>query len=301
MKSDRAIKLEKLRAKASPPNSDADRLNAISRCANMTDLGRPSRDFMRDQLREIESRNTDPAVTLRISAIRDRFTHSKAVKARRLERQERAEVEMANETTVEAETIETPESAPAQQQPDADEDPNQPKFVWPPIDIQFPPTVYEMGAIDMSQVADHLRRAGLKGHPPRLSSDELNERIIRAAIGQPLAPITLDLLQQISFGLQYERKGEDPLMPGDRFRFWPFVYLHGAVTYLALQRFGYDALKKAPPSLEYARSLLQKSQSELGVFDRLETIPDLERRAKQYAHLPGFPELIKEFAIYRGA
>jgi hypothetical protein len=302
MKSDRAANLEKLRAKASGPNPDDVRLDAIARAANDTTLGRPTRSYMAEQLQEIESKNTgDPTVISRILAIREKFSTNRAIKKRRLERRARAEAEK-EPIALNAEPAQNPNEPASIDQSSASADPNNPVFPYPPVGILFPPSseLYTLGSVDMAGLAARLKQAGLQNVSPKPTSDELNQRIINTALNRtPYTAVTLEDTQKVYYALWFERRAEDPALDGSRFRFWPWVRVHEAVCFLALRRFGFESLKKAPPSPDFVRALLRKPKSELSVYERLEVLPDIEARAKLYSHLPGYPELILEFQSYK--
>lgn len=282
MISKRAKKLQTLCADASAPNSDADRLVAISRAANRDDLGRPTRSFMVDQLKEIESRNTDPAMTLRIAAIRDRFSHNKGVKKRRLERRARAEAELANETIVEPETIETPESAPAQQSMDDDD----PQPAYPPRTLLFPPPpeVYKLGSIDMQLVARRMIDGGARDLHESPGRQDVNEAIIRIALDLPQCiDVTEGICQKTWFALQLEPWAEDPRVAG-RYRYWPRNKLFGSIFYFSNAKFGPGMLPDAPPSVACVRELIE--QAPHSAYVRLEQLPRALAAARFFAICP---------------
>jgi hypothetical protein len=288
MISKRAAKLQKLCEGASAPNCDADRLTAISRAANRDDLGRPTRSFMVEQLREIESRNTDKAVTLRIAEIRDRFSHNKGVKERRLERRARTKIEMMNDSIVEPETIEATEPAPAQRSM-ADDDP-QPAY--PPRTLLFPPPpeVYELGSIDMQSVARRMVEGGARDLHEAPGRQDINQAIIRIGLGLPQCiEVTEGICRTTWLALQYERSSVDPRMPGDH---WPRHKLFAAIFYFANSKFGFGKLPDAPPSVACIRELIE--QAPQSAYVRLEQLPRAIAAVKHYRQLPGFEDLLKE-------
>ncbi len=192
MISKRARKLQSLCADASTPNSDADRLIAISRAANRGDLGRPTRSYMVDQLREIESRSADPAITLRIAEIRDRFSHNKGVKERRLERRARTKIETVNDSIVGPGTIEAAGPVPAEPAP---RNPEPPKLDG-----------YVPGKISQRDCVSRIRAAGLLVSPSHEAcSERFNGKILRAALMlDPQAPIPAEVLGDLWLSFLHE-------------------------------------------------------------------------------------------------
>lgn len=172
---------------------------------------------------------------------------------------------------------------------------------YPPQHLLFPPpeSVYKVGWLDSTLVAQRLLAGGARSLSPAPSRPDVCEQIIKLALGPnyAYAEITFDMLQRLWFGLQgLEPRMEDPRMVGHRHRFWLFEKLLGAVFYLSNAKFGFGALCDPPPDPEFARRVI--ADAPRSAYARLEQIPRLRKTLQHYRHLPGFEGLLKEFQAY---